>query len=310
MKGISRFLALLLALFLALPATASEKVTVMLDWFPNMDHLPLFVARDGGHFAEVGLDVELLAPSDTATALKLALAAKVDLAVTYESQALLAASEGHRPAVTSTLIDSPLNVVLFLKGKGIERPEDLAGRTVGYTEPDFERLLKAALTDRGVDDVETVHVHFSIVPSLITGKADAVIGAYRNYEVTTLEREGYEGAFFTLEELGFPPFSELVIVASPKWVQSGPDRVSRFNAALEKAVAAIDADFQGALDLFFKALPEADRDFEEAVFARTVAFFPRRQHLDEARWQAFADHLHDKGVLARSVDVADLLVQP
>lgn len=285
-------------------------MTVMLDWFPNMDHLPLFVARDGGCFAEVGLDVEILAPSDTATALKLALAGKVDLAVTYESQVLLAASQGQAATVTSTLVDRPLNVVLFLKGKGIEKPEDLAGKTVGYTEPDFERLLKAALADRGIGDVETVHVHFSIVPSLITGRADAVIGGYRNYEVTKLEQEGYAPAFFTLEELGFPTFSELVIVASPEKARSSSERIARFNRALEKAVSVIESDPGRALDLFFRALPEADRPFEEAVFARTVDFFPRRQLLNEAQWQAFADHLHDKGVIDEAVSVGGLFFRP
>ena len=306
-----RFAPLILSLFLlfplALPA-AAETVTVMLDWFPNMDHLPLYVARDGGHFASVGLDVELLAPSDTATAFKLALVGKVDLAVTYESQVLIAASQGMASVVTSTLIDSPLNVVLFLAGRGIESPADLAGKVIGYTEPDFESLLRAALADRAIGDVDTVHVHFAIAASLIAGKADAVIGGYRNYEVTELERLGYEARFFTLEELGFPPYSELIVVTSPETAQARREMIERFNGALEKAVADIEADPRGALDLFFRALPEADRDLESAVFERTEAFFPRRQHLDVGRWQTFADYLYAKGVMTSPVAVGDLLL--
>ncbi len=300
-------LSLCFLLFAALPA-AAETVTVMLDWFPNMDHLPLYVARDGGHFAEAGLDVEILAPSDTATAFKMALVGKVDLAVTYESQVLVAASEGTASTVTSTLVDSPLNVVLFLAGREIEGPSDLAGKVVGYTEPDFERLLLAALADRAIGDVDTVHVHFAIVASLIAGKADAVIGGYRNYEVTELERQGYEARFFTLEELGFPPYSELIVATSPETARERREMIERFNGALEKAVAAIEADPGGALDLFFRALPEADRELESAVFERTRAFFPRRQQLDVGRWQVFADYLHAQGVMASPVAVGDLLL--
>ena len=77
-----KVLALLaLALFAALPvhaAPAAERLTVMLDWFPNVDHVPLFVARDKGFLKEAGIEVEYLSPSETADALKLAAAQHAD----------------------------------------------------------------------------------------------------------------------------------------------------------------------------------------------------------------------------------------
>jgi putative hydroxymethylpyrimidine transport system substrate-binding protein len=41
-----------------------EKLTVLLDWFVNPDHAPLFVAQEKGFFSKRGLDVELIAPSN------------------------------------------------------------------------------------------------------------------------------------------------------------------------------------------------------------------------------------------------------
>ena len=50
----------------------------MLDWFPNVDHLPIYVAREKGYFREAGIEVKILSPSDTSDALKLAVAGQVD----------------------------------------------------------------------------------------------------------------------------------------------------------------------------------------------------------------------------------------
>ena len=47
--------ALMLA---AAPASAAEKLSVLLEWFVNPDHAPLVVAKESGAFARHGLDVE------------------------------------------------------------------------------------------------------------------------------------------------------------------------------------------------------------------------------------------------------------
>ena len=39
------------------PASAADKLTVVLDWFVNPDHAALVVAQEKGFFAEAGLDV-------------------------------------------------------------------------------------------------------------------------------------------------------------------------------------------------------------------------------------------------------------
>ena len=86
-------LALILIAALAAPGRA-EKLTLMLDWFPNVDHVPIYAAREKGHFQAAGLEVDILSPSETTDGLKLAAAGQVDLAVSYQPQATIAAAEG------------------------------------------------------------------------------------------------------------------------------------------------------------------------------------------------------------------------
>ena len=111
------------ALLLILPAgAAAETLTLMLDWFPNVDHLPVYVARHRGLFEKEGLEVRILSPSETSDALKLAAAGKVDLAVSYAPQTVIAAAGGLEVVAVGRLIGHPLTTLLFLRGKGIEKP--------------------------------------------------------------------------------------------------------------------------------------------------------------------------------------------
>ncbi|MCF7936769.1 MAG: ABC transporter substrate-binding protein [Synergistales bacterium] len=307
MKVKTMFPAVAALMLWAAAVPAAEPVTVMLEWYPNVDHLPLYVAREEGFFADEGLEVEILNPSDTSSSFRLAVAGRVDVAVTYETQVLRSLAEGVRSTVVGTLIDEPLNTLLYLKGNGIEEPADLRGRTLGFTEPTIGRMWELALEQAGVADYEAVNIQFAVVPSLVSGRVAGVMGGYRNYEYVELKRKGYEPAFFTLPECGFPHFAELVLATAPGTARERAGAVAGFRRALERAAAFIDAHPDGAMEDFFAAVPEADRELERAVFAETKALYPGSQELDAAAWQRYADFLAEGGLLSRSVDVVPVL---
>ena len=96
---------------------AAQKLTLILDWFPNVDHLPIYVAQHQGFFADEGLEIKIISPSETSDALKLAAAGQVDLAVSYEPQTIIAAARGLDIVVIGRLIEHPLTTLLFLKGR-------------------------------------------------------------------------------------------------------------------------------------------------------------------------------------------------
>ena len=74
-------LALALCLLSAHSAAAGERLTVLLDWYVNPDHAPLYVALENGMFAKRGLDVELVAPANPNDPPKLVAAGKADVAI-------------------------------------------------------------------------------------------------------------------------------------------------------------------------------------------------------------------------------------
>ena len=143
------------------PVCAAQRVTVMLDWFPNIDHLPIYVAQQEGFFGDEGLDVKILAPSSTTDAMKLAASGNVDIAVSYAPQVIIGASSDLDVQVVGRLVEHPLCVLLFLKEKGIKTPSDLNGKTVGYTVPGMMDLLMEAFAKiNGIKNYNPINVGF------------------------------------------------------------------------------------------------------------------------------------------------------
>src|SRR5690606_20743182 len=87
MPRLLHFITVMLALaFSGLPTLsyASEKLTIMLEWFVNPDHAPLIVAKEMGYFQEVGLDVELIPPADPSSVPKLIAAGQAHVGIHYQ----------------------------------------------------------------------------------------------------------------------------------------------------------------------------------------------------------------------------------
>ena len=199
--------AVLLGLALAAPAAAAEKLTLMLDWFVNPDHAPIIVADELGYFANAGLDVEIVAPADPNDPPKLVAAGQADVAISYQPQLHIQVDQGLPLTRIGTLVATPLNSLVVLADGPIEEIADLRGRKVGFSVGGFEdALLGAMLGHNGLklDDVELVNVNFALSPALLSGQVDAVIGAFRNFELNQLELEGHPGRAFYPEEQGVP----------------------------------------------------------------------------------------------------------
>lgn len=297
-------------LLTASPAFSAQRLTVMLDWFPNIDHLPLYVAQQEGLFSRAGLEVAIMSPSESTDALKLAASHKVDIAVSYEPQAIVAASRGLPVVVVGRLVEHPLGVILFLGNKGIRKPADLEGKRLGYTVPGMmDVLLGAFASINGIRHYTPVNVGFSIIPSLVSGKVDAVMGPYKNYEAIELREKGYAARYFEPCRWGIPDYDELVLISSKKAMKEKPAAVRAFVGAVGQAIDRTRKNPDKALKTYFKAVPEADRGLETKAFKVTLPLYASSQVHDAARWQAFADFALKYGLIGKRVDVRPLLGQ-
>lgn len=280
-------------------ATAAEKLTVLLDWFVNPDHATLIIAEEKGIFKKHGLDVELIAPADPSAPPKLVAAGKADLAISYQPQLHLQVAEGLPVKRIATLVATPLNSLVVLKDGPIKTLADLKGKKIGYSVGGFETaLLTAMLSPHNIsaDDVTLINVNFSLSPSLLSGQVDAVIGAFRNFELNQMDIEGYPGRAFYPEEEGVPAYDELIVIAHSDKLDD--PRLKPFVYALEEAAQFLVNHPQESWKLFIKNHNELDDELNRRAWADTLPRFALRPAaLDVGRYERFAAFMQAQGLI-------------
>jgi len=295
------FIACLFAFALtAAPARAAEKLTVLLDWFVNPDHAPLFVALEKGYFADAGLDVEMIAPADPNDPPKLVAAGKADLAVSYQPQLQMQVAQGLPLTRIGTLVATPLNTLVVLADGPISSIADMKGAKVGYSVGGFEEALLGAMletADLSLSDVELINVNFSLSPSLISGQVDAVIGAFRNFELNQMDIIERPGRAFYVEEHGVPAYDELIIVTRND--NTTDPRLARFLTALERGVQFLVNHSDESWELFIRAdRKDLDDELNRRAWRDTLPRFALRPAaLDIARYRTFGRFLETRGLV-------------
>ncbi len=290
-----------------------EKVTLLLDWAPNIDHAPLYVAQENKIFSKHGLEVELLWGGDPDAPLKLVAAEKYPFAVSYQQSVTIArASEEVLPVKSiGLLVEHPLNTISFLKKTGIKTPADFKGKKIGYTVAPLDVLLfNAIAANAGLseDDYELINVGTNIVAPMLSGQIDAVIGPFRNYEINLLKLEGAEADYFALEKHGIPDYYELVIITNDAYLEEHPETAKKLMTAIQEAIRLTKENPDDALQLFFQANPDASKELEELAFRDTLDVFATTQVQSVEKWDAFAKFAYQNGLISKTVDAKDCFV--
>ena len=278
---------------------AADKMTLILDWFINPDHGPIILAEEKGYFKEQGLEVDVIAPADPSDPPKLVAAGKADLAVSYQPQLHLQIHEGLPLQRVGTLVATPLNCLLVLADGPIKSIADLKGKKVGFSVAGVEEaVLTAILSPNGLtmEDIELVNVNWSLSPSLMSKQVDAVIGAFRNFELNQMDINGVEGRCFYVEEEGLPSYDELIYVAKPDTMDK--DVIARFLAATEKATQYLVHHPQESWEIFKGTSSELDDELNKRAWVDTLPRFALRPAaVDAGRYERMESFLKESGLI-------------
>lgn len=300
MKLLAGLLAIAIATpAITTPAVAADKVTLLLDWFVNPDHGPIIIAEEKGYFADAGLEVEVIAPADPAEPPKQVAAGRADLAVSYQPQLHLQVHEGLPLIRVGTLVATPLNCLLVLADGPVQTIADLKGGRVGFSVAGVEEALLVAILERHgltLDDIELINVNWSLSPSLMSGQVDAVIGAFRNFELNQMEIEGVPGRCFYLEEEGLPAYDELIYVANSETMDA--DVIKRFLAATELATQFIINHPDESWEIFASTSSDLRDELNAKAWVDTLPRFALRPAaFDAGRYDRFEAFLHEAGLI-------------
>jgi len=288
----------------------SKHVELMLDYFPNADHAGIYAAQAGGDFEQAGLDVAIRQPPDPAAPIKQVAAGRVDLAISYEPEVLRARDQGLPVVSVAAIVQKPLTSIISLPQAKIREPADLEGKTVGTAGIDYQSAyLRTILLEAGVrpDTVKERNVGFGLTPALLTGKVDAVLGAFWNYEGTELRLKDKRPRIIRMDEAGVPSYNELVLVANERSLDRDADKIRAFIGALSRGTRDLRENPDKAIEGLLDANPDLDPELQRAVVEVTLPlFFPPRGRpfgwQDPAQWDAFAAWMKDGRLLERPPD--------
>ncbi|MFM9018872.1 MAG: ABC transporter substrate-binding protein [Actinomycetota bacterium] len=285
-----------------------EKVSLVLDWFPNADHAGIAVAQEQGLDAKAGADITTSVPSDPTTTLTAIAAGKKDLGITYAPELLIARAKGVPVKAVGAIAQVPLNSIIARSDRSITRPRDLEGKVVGIAGvPSDRALLDTVVAADGGDPakVQTKVVGYSLAPSLAAGKVDAVIGAYWNIEGADLRKKGVPIEIMRIDDHGVPRYDELVVVASEDAIRDRPAAIRAALAGIAAGTEAASKDVAAAVTALEKANPDIAKAVLPAQVSDTIpALLPDGSaplRMDAAQWDALAAWMKEKGLVKGDV---------
>jgi putative hydroxymethylpyrimidine transport system substrate-binding protein len=306
-----------LALGLVLAACGDrEALSLTLDFYPNPDHAGIYMAQKLGYFEEAGLDVSIATPSDPSLPLKAVATGSSDLAVSYEPEVALAREQGLDVVAIAALVNRPLTSMIWLQKSGIKGIGSLKGKTVATAGiPYQDAFLKTILARVQLtpEDVKSVNVGFGLLPALLGGSAQAMLGGFSNVEGIDLRERGKAPVVTPVDKLGVPTYDELVLVARRQSLEEDSEKFRLFLAALERGTDAAVQQPGAAADAVTAANPDLEPKLTAAEVKATLPLLGARTegqpygYMDPEEWTTFAGWMRDNGLIDSLPTTGELL---
>lgn len=291
----------------------AQSLRLMLDWIPNPDHVGLYRALATGAFRSAGLDVHVQVPTDPATPLQLLAAGKVDLAISYEPEVMLARDKGLPIASIAALVQRPLTSIVSLGAQHITSAAQLRGKTVGDAGIPYQHAyLQTILRQAGVppSSVKEVNVGSNLVGAMLSGRVNATLGAYWNVEALQLREMGRRVNVIHVENAGVPNYDELVLVARTNEIASATsDVLRRFVQGLSRGYEAVRSNPGAGVASLVAANPGLSAKLAHASVTATLpSFFPAAGEpwgwQQPAQWTAYGQWMLSHHLITNAGSVA------
>lgn len=320
-------LALTMALALAVAACGEKdestegknlkqnRITLLLDWTPNANHAGIYTGIETGTFETQGIDLEPQVPSDPAAVIKQVEAGRADLGISYQNEVMEARDAGAKIKAIGTIVDRPLNSVMWLKSSDIEKIADLKGKKIGTSGAYASTFLNVILEQAGLKpgDVEEINVGYDLTKNLVAKNVDAIIGAYYNVEGVELKLKGRPATITPVDKAGAPAYNELVVIASEENLKDGgrAEAYRRTLAGLRDGTSAATASQDLAADSLVKNFDDLgkDRDSLDESLKVTLPLLKSSEPdepygwMDPEIWLTFGNFMRDQGLLKNAPNI-------
>lgn len=291
---------------------AMEDVTVILDYVANTNHTGMYVALDQGYYAEEGLNVEIIEPTEGATATLIAVG-KGDFGISYQEDVTIAlTSEDPLPIkAVAALIQHNTSGFATYADKDIKSPKDFEGKTyAGWGGPGEEAVLNAVMTKAGADFSK-----LSMVISDGSGfealkdKVD-VMWFFEAWDNVKCKMNDFPIHYMEVRQLDERlDYYTPVIIANDKTLADNPQMVQKFLRATEKGYRnAIENPAKSAA-LLQKYAPDYSLEMltmsQEYLADRYMEDTDTWGMMKDEVWDNYTDFMVEYGVIKEAIPASD-----
>jgi putative hydroxymethylpyrimidine transport system substrate-binding protein len=290
-----------------------QAIEVSLNGYEGPEHVGFLMAQEKGYFEDAGLEVVTGSPANPSRPVRYVLSEVSDLGVSHMPQVAISIASGKPIVAIGSVISQPTAAMIWLPKSGIESISDLKGRTVAIPGLPFQKaLLRSVLERAGLElsDIRLKLVSYKSVPVLVSGKADAIFGVSDNVEGAELRALGLEPIVTPVQDLGVPPYDELVLFASRARVAKEPQLIRDVLAALSHGTAAAESNPRRAVEVLEtgpEPNPDSTRRGMRLGVEATLPLLSESGYMDPTQAERMIDWMHSEGMIQKEIPVSALL---
>jgi NitT/TauT family transport system substrate-binding protein len=289
-------------------------VRCLLDWKPSMQNAAFYLAKSHGYYAARGLDVSISPGNGAPEATTLIGNGTYDIGISSGAATAMGVEKGLPVVCVAAMYQRMPTVIYSFADKGIRKPEDLYGKTVGINADsinadEYRAFIAATKLDRS--RIKEVGVTSGSDP-LLTDKVDALLDYADNDPVILAVQTGKPVSELKLADYGVRAYG-LNIVANRNYLERHPDEVKRFLGATLQAWAGMIADPATAAKDFGALQPsrnaKADEQSARVVGEECTSDDTKRHGLGHQQldaWAATVATLRSLGLVKSPLDPAKL----
>lgn len=293
-------------------ANELTKVTVMLDWTPNTNHLGLYVAQAQGYFQEANLEVEIQPAGDVAVDQVVATGA-AEFGISYQESFTYSRAAGLPIISVAAIIQHNTSGFASLHDKKpLTAPSDLIGlRYGGFGSPIEQPMLEALIAcGSKPGSVEMIDIGFVEPFPLMERDQIDVVWLFRGWDGIRADLQGLKVDYLMLRDYApcVPDYYTPILITSETLISDKPDVVKAFVQAVARGYAFAIKNPAEASAILLEAAPELDPD----LVLKSSEYLAGEFQSDAVRWgqqqpeiwEAFTAFMVKVGAIEGDVDTS------
>jgi len=264
-KSLRAAALLALATMLSVPANAADKVIFSLNWVPYGLHYGVYAAEAQGYYTKAGLDVDIQRGYGSGDTVKRVATGAANVGMADMASIIIGRGNGLAVKQVATVLDRSADAIFYVKGIGIEKPQDLAGKSLGAAAGETPLNLFPVFASNAKLDASAVRVVNvappAKFPTLVSKKVDAIVALLTEEPAiqSAAQKAGVEIGKFVYSDYGVDYYS-IGLIASDEMLNTKGDVVRKFADATMRGYQWAIANPEAAAEAFSKRFPESSKE--------------------------------------------------